>query len=300
MKKILSLITLFILSLLLLGCNNSNSNKDKLDDEKNNMSYQALSSIKLLQAQEVKSQKLLKTRKLNTQDKTLADIDKYQDIEKYLEMMDELLNESKGFESKVEKSDKSEYSYMIIIITKDLKGEKVEYTLYYNEIFTKEEIDEDDKNEIEVEKTISGIAIVDGVEYKLEGKIKEEREDDELETESYYKIIEDKDNYVIVKEEKEEEKNETEHEYKYTIVKDGNKVNEFKLEVEQENNEMSIELKEESNNYKTSYKFKSVVENNVKYLEIEVKEDTKVTKLKVRCIYDVESGTYKYDYKSIN
>ena len=100
--------------------------------------------------------------------------------------------------------------------------------LYYNEISSeiKTEIDEDDlTEEIETEKRISGIAIVGEKEFILEGIVKEEKENDEVENKSIFKIIEDENNYVIVQEETETEQNEYTHEYKYTIVSNGKKVN---------------------------------------------------------------------------
>ena len=121
----------------------------------------------------------------------------------------------------------------------------------------------------------------------------------ESEKESYFKIIEDRNNYVIIEEEFEQELNEAEHEYKYVVFSNGKKVSELEFELEQENGELSVEVKEITKDAKTSYKFKVIENGNNKYIKVEIKNGTKITKIKARIVYDTETNTYKYDYKYI-
>lgn len=297
MKKIFLTLILTIGALTIFTSCTKKQNQiiDRFDNQTINMSYQALSSIKMLEAKE----EFNTVKRLGNQTTSQEVVEK-EVIDKYLNLMQELLNDNGGFKTETKESDKPEYSYLVEITTRNIQNEKVVYSLYYNETesSTKTEIDEDDlTEETETVKTIKGIALVDNKEFVLEGIIKEETENDESEVKSTFKIIEDKDNYVIVEEEVENETNEYEHEYKYVVVSNGKKVSEVKFELEQEDGELSIELREVSKDNKTSYKFKIQEENGTKYIKVEVKEGKNVTKIKVRQILDTETNTYVYEYK---
>lgn len=299
MKKVfLTLILTIGAVLIFTSCTKKQKIKtDRFDDQTINMSYQALSSIKMLETkEEYTTVKRLSNRVAN------QEVVEKEVIDKYLGLMQELLNDNGGFKTETKVSDKPEYSNLVEITTRNFQNQTVVYSLYYNEISSeiKTEIDEDDlTEEIETEKRISGIAIVGEKEFILEGIVKEEKENDEVENKSIFKIIEDENNYVIVQEETETEQNEYTHEYKYTIVSNGKKVNEVELELEQENGELSVELKEVSNITKTSYKFKVKEEKGYKYIKVEVKEGNNVTNIKVRLILNTETNTYTYEYKYV-
>lgn len=297
MKKLLLPIILAIGILLgLVACKESNikNSNEFFSDEIDNMSYQALSSIKLLESKtEIKNAK----RAQNLSNTNDVEVTEKEVIDRYLEMMNELLDTNGGFSSKTLVSDKVEYQNLVEITTKNLQGELTTYSLYYNETSVKQEIDDDD-DEVEITKTIEGIAIVGGTEYKLVGKIEEESERDETENESYFKIIEDERNYVIVKEEVEQEFNEYEHEYKYEVITNGVKTNSVSFELEKENGKLKIKMKESSNT-KTSYEFKIEEVDNVKYIKIKVLEGKTQKNIRVRVVYDITTSTYTYEYKYI-
>lgn len=295
MKKLLLPIILAIGILLgLVACKESNikNSNEFFSDEIDNMSYQALSSIKLLESKtEIKNAK----RAQNLSNTNDVEVTEKEVIDRYLEMMNELLDTNGGFSSKTLVSDKVEYQNLVEITTKNLQGELTTYSLYYNETSVKQEIDDDD-DEVEITKTIEGIAIVGGTEYKLVGKIEEESERDETENESYFKIIEDERNYVIVKEEVEQEFNE--YEYKYEVITNGVKTNSVSFELEKENGKLKIKMKESSNT-KTSYEFKIEEVDNVKYIKIKVLEGKTQKNIRVRVVYDITTSTYTYEYKYI-
>lgn len=295
MKKLLLPVILAIGILLgLVACKvvDKNNQKEFFDNNIDNMSYQALSSIKLLESkEEVRRQKRLNN---NTQTSNVEVTEK-EVIDKYLEMMNELLNTNGGFSSEVLESDKTEYTTLVKISTKNLQGEVTIYNLYYNETIIEEEVEED---ELEITKSIEGIAIVGDKEYKLIGKIEEETETDETENETTFKIIEDDKNYVIVKEEIEQEKNEYEHEYKYEVISNGKKINSVSFELEKENNKLKIKIKE-TTNIKTSYEFKIEEKNNIKYIKVKVYDGKTEKNIRIRVIFDTTTSTYTYEYKYI-
>lgn len=297
MKKImLTLIAVLALCATLSACTKKKGDKviDRLEGLQNNMSYQTVSSIKMLEIkEEFNTAKNLSGGTLLNQET----VSEKEVIEKYLAMMEELMGNNGGINIVSLTSDKPEYENMVVVTTKNLQDEETIYSLYYNETIINE-LDDDDDEAKEVKK-ITGIALANGKEYTLEGKTEVETEKDESEKETYFKIIEDKNNYVIVEEEFEQELNELEREYKYVVVSNGKKVSELEFELEQENGELSVEVKEMTKDAKTSYKFKVMENGNNKYIKVEIKNGTQTTKIKARIVYDTETNTYKYDYKYI-
>ena len=295
-KNIFTLLLIISTFMFLTACNKKEHTKtDKFDDVTINMSYQTLSSIKMLEMTEETSAVKKLSRVMSESDVAEKEV-----IDKYLNMMEELLHDTGGFKTVVKKSDKTDYEHLIEITTRNLGNDNIVYSLYYNEKEVKEfqEID-DDEIETTTIKQIEGVAITNDKEYTLEGLITQKNENDETETESKFKIIENDNNYVLVSEEVEQEMNEYEHEYKYIVVNNGKKINEVELEIENENNETSIEVREISKDRKLSYKFKKIEEKGSKFFKIEVKNGTEITKIKVRAILDVNTNTYKYEYKYI-
>lgn len=302
MKKImLTLIAVLALCATLSACTKKKGDKviDRLEGLQNNMSYQTVSSIKMLEIKEEfnTAKNLSGTTLLNQETVSEKEV-----IEKYLAMMEELMGNNGGINIVSQTSDKPEYENMVVVTTKNLQDEETIYSLYYNETIINElddDDDDDDDDEAKEVKKITGIALANGKEYTLEGKTEVETERDESEKETYFKIIEDKNNYVIVEEEFEQELNELEREYKYVVVSNGKKVSELEFELEQENGELSVEVKEMTKDAKTSYKFKVMENGNNKYIKVEIKNGTQTTKIKARIVYDTETNTYKYDYKYI-
>ena len=181
MKKVfLTLILTIGAVLIFTSCTKKQKIKtDRFDDQTINMSYQALSSIKMLETkEEYTTVKRLSNRVAN------QEVVEKEVIDKYLGLMQELLNDNGGFKTETKVSDKPEYSNLVEITTRNFQNQTVVYSLYYNEISSeiKTEIDEDDlTEEIETEKRISGIAIVGEKEFILEGIVKEEKENAKIE-----------------------------------------------------------------------------------------------------------------------
>lgn len=293
MKKFLLLVVMtFALMLVGTGCI-ERVPSDRFDKVTDNMSYQALSSIKLLEAKEEFSN----IGKMANEEVVVSE---KEEVEKYLSLMEELLSENGGMHSESLPSDNPEYTEYIRITTKDLQGNEEVYNLYFNQELIKDHDDDDDEDEIEEEYKITGICISNDVTYQLEGKIEKEQDKDEVENESFFKISQDKDNYIIVKEEFEQETNETEHEFKYEIVSNGKKVETLSFELEEEDGKLSIEVKESKNGSKTSYKFKEEKVGQTRFIKIQVKDGTTVKNIRVRAIFDIETNKYVYDYNYVN
>ena len=113
MKKTLFTLILIFTLLITVSCANSekaNENSNNFfDNETNIMSYQTLSSIKLLELDE---NNITKRRLPNN-----TDVTEKNDIEKYIQMMEELLNGNHGFIIAPKTSDKENYTNFIEIKT---------------------------------------------------------------------------------------------------------------------------------------------------------------------------------------
>lgn len=293
MKKFL-LVVVMLVSLLVIGtgCVKQESS-NTFDKVEGNISYQTLSSIKLLEAKEQFS----RVQKMS-QSEDAVEVTEQEEVQKYLSLMEEFIATDGGMKTEVKESDKPEYANYIRITTKDLQGNEASYDLYYNqELIKEEDEDKDESDEVEEEYSVTGICISNDVVYQLEGKIEKEQGKDEVENESYFKIIQDKDNYIVVKEEFEQEQNEYEHEFKYEIVANGKKVETVSFELEEEDGKLSIEVKESKNGFKRSYRFKEHKEGQNKFIKIQVKEGKEVKNIIVRAVLNTETNEYEYNYQ---
>ena len=110
MKKVfLTLILTIGAVLIFTSCTKKQKIKtDRFDDQTINMSYQALSSIKMLETkEEYTTVKRLSNRVAN------QEVVEKEVIDKYLGLMQELLNDNGGFKTETKVSDKPEYSNLV-------------------------------------------------------------------------------------------------------------------------------------------------------------------------------------------
>ena len=127
MKKVfLTLILTIGAVLIFTSCTKKQKIKtDRFDDQTINMSYQALSSIKMLETkEEYTTVKRLSNRVAN------QEVVEKEVIDKYLGLMQELLNDNGGFKTETKVSDKPEYSNLVEITTRNFQNQTVVYSLY--------------------------------------------------------------------------------------------------------------------------------------------------------------------------
>lgn len=199
----------------------------------------------------------------------------------YLTMRQLLYNSKVDFEIKV--SDKAGYDYKMIINPYLNEGLSLQYTLYFNK--TLKEIDDDEEV-----YDITGIVILDSVEYQVIGTT--EIEEDELET--TIKVLLENNHYFVIEQEKEED----EYEYVYKEYLNNKLVTEYEISYEIEDNE--IELVIEINSQETKGKIKAKKKNDKLTLKVEfdyykgtveVSEDKEV----IEYYFKDENQTIKYE-----
>lgn len=136
-------------------------------------------------------------------------------------------------------SDREGYEKLYTITVDSYGGTAETYSLYFNE----RTVVETDDDETETITYMTGIAIMDGVEFTLEGERSEEVEGLETETETELRIYRDRQNYVEISQEFEDNENE----YEYKLVENGMEVRSEEYEFETDRNgNLVISLERES------------------------------------------------------
>ncbi len=106
---------------------------------------------------------------------------------------------------------------------------------------------------------VTGLALVGEEEYKFMSKTTSEVDADETETKLRFMLWKDDNNFISIKQEIEVEGTpgtpdyEYEEEFKYLVVENGEVVKSFKLELENEDNELELEVRIDGVKYEVEY-----------------------------------------------
>lgn len=265
MKKVL-LLTGAITLIGLCACGKSSKEVGTSNIEKN-FTYQALQGIAILSSEETLDQTVVSDASTGTTDISVVENGSSTTeteaitVTDIISQVDLIMNNSFQEMTSVE-SDKENYLYCSIISLNDYNQTKTTYKLYYNDIVSKTEV-EDDESETEV--YYEGIAVIDGLEYPFTFNSEEESEENEQEIESEFKITTDETSYISVKTEYEYEGNEVEEYFAYTIVENGIKTLNYKVnyEVEDDKTETIIIYNEKK------IKMSEYTKDSIEYILIE-------------------------------
>lgn len=163
------------------------------------------------------------------------------------------------------------------------------YTIYYSLIESTEEADEDDDDDDESEFQLTGLMVIDGVNYELEGASETEEDEHEM----WFETIdqENSDNYVRV--EIANEDGEQKFEIETTI---NGITKEAEIKFEQEDNETKVELELVQNGQESYYEFKKEVEDNETIYKFEYEINGVEGEVKVTEEVDADGNTtYQYE-----
>lgn len=175
-------------------------------------------------------------------------------------------------------SDREGFTHKLTVTQSDLSGQNKIYIIYYNETASKNE-------DGEIESTFSGIIIIEGKEYSVNGE--REKEGDEYEIKMTIKYADNK--YVVFEQEIEED----EQSYEYTIYENGI-VEKFSIEWEVGNYKCAeVEIEHSFNNEVTKFKYK--LKNNSAQIDVTIKfyDETSDTVTVLS-----EKDRYKFSYKN--
>ena len=284
MKKLFSYLLVVVLAFVLVGCNVGSKVSKTFKNDNSFFGFSAITSAQALSQQKASLLKASDSKELISLSKEKEEVD-MEKVNEYMQMMEMMFSDDGPIIMSEDASDREGYETKLVFKAKDLAGNVINYTLYINKELIKSEVDfdddDDDEKEVEMEEEylLSGVAIIDGIEYSIEGK--KEIEEDEMELE--IKITLDDKNYVIISQEAED----NELEYEYEIVKDVKKYS--KLE---DGNKFECEFRTNENGYRETYHFEK--END----KIKIKYTSNSIKLTIYVKATVnEAGETVYTYK---
>ena len=179
MKKLfVSLFSVLVGTLVLSGCSLS-GDKAIIKSEKDIFNYTVLSAANLLS--ESASEAVTEEPTSTETGEPTTDVPKIETpaeevvdsiLDKYLSLIETYLNNQVITSTEVA-SDKEAFETVLTYQTKNMFGEVVSYKVYYNIVLTTEDADDDDledEQDMEVEYELTGIIVIDGVEYELTGE----------------------------------------------------------------------------------------------------------------------------------
>ncbi len=215
-------------------------------------------------------------------------------VNNYMALVENLLGNGNLSYVKSE-SDREGYEVKEEVSYGDLEGNVITYTMYYNSVldYTETEVDDDkdDEQETESRYSITGVMVIDGVDYALEGYNETETEGVETESESYFKVTIAEGSYIIMEQEVEQD----EKSLVYKLVENKNVVEKIKFEYETERNETELKMSVEKDGALTELRFDEEVEGDRKVMKVTVIEGNQRTAFKIFVTKD-ENGNEIYRY----
>ena len=159
-------------------------------------------------------------------------------LDKYMALVESLLSDG-GFSVTSERSDREEYDEKMTVTYRDMRGNSLEYVMYYDQELVRYE---EDRDETEETYRIEGVMSVDGAEYPVRGERSVETEGGESENETEFVVTVSESSYIRVEQSRESERGETEQEYEYCLYENGRLTERSVFEYEEERGETELKM----------------------------------------------------------
>ena len=217
----------------------------------------------------------------------------FPELDGYMGLVDSFLNGS-GYSVEVTNSDRAEYDEMMKISYSGLNG-STKYEMHYNKMLIPD-FDDDDRweDEEEEEYAIEGVLVIDGMEYPVQGVREIERERNEYESETQFRVTLENGRSVWVEQSESSEKDEHELEYSYLIRENGRVVERSSFSFEEENGETELEMIAERNGKRESFSFEKETYRGREYIFLRVGSGRETKSYLV-----VSDGNGGYTYEEI-
>ena len=215
------------------------------------------------------------------------------ELDTYMALVESLLSDV-GFDFSSQTSDREGYAEKTVISYKDMRGDAHDYVMYFNQILTKSETDEDD-GETEENYSIGGVMVIDGADYEISGERKKESEEGESETETEFVVNFGENRYIRVEQSVETEEGESEQEYCYSVYENGKLVERSAFSYETEENETELKMTSFKDGKTQVLYFERETEKGEEVIEIHV-GDGKHGKGYIVRIEKDENGANRYSY----
>ena len=312
MKKIAAILVALTLGITLLGC--SQTDEVKLESSEELFTLQALSSTSLLSYSDNTTQELAfvpLSEVEETEDPVITE--EVDNIDYYIEMMELFLGDD-NLTVETQESDDEAYSYMTVYNTKNIRGEEVTYTFYYNEfeLTENEELapegfnenteavqghkfafnDEDDNLAV---LGLEGILVYGDLTYNIEGKKIVNSQQEIYRLRSFI----DEENYVLVNYQNDVTDRDREK-FFFKSVEDGIVVSESKVMMFNKDNRLHLKLEfiegEDYANY--TFNIRTIDEKEYIHIVYEIKNGdvTEEGSVKLTAELDPETGEVIYSY----
>ena len=217
----------------------------------------------------------------------------FPELDGYMGLVDSFLNGS-GYSVEVTNSDRAEYDEMMKISYSGLNG-STKYEMHYNKMLIPD-FDDDDRweDEEEEEYAIEGVLVIDGMEYPVQGVREIERERNEYESETQFRVTLENGRSVWVEQSESSEKDEHELEYSYLIRENGRVVERSSFSFEEEKGETELEMIAEKNGKRESFSFEKETYRGREYIFLRVGSGRETKSYLV-----VSDGNGGYTYEEI-
>lgn len=217
----------------------------------------------------------------------------FPELDGYMGLVDSFLNGS-GYSVEVTNSDRAEYDEMMKISYSGLNG-STKYEMRYNKMLIPD-FDDDDRweDEEEEEYAIEGVLVIDGMEYPVQGVREIERERNEYESETQFRVTLENGRSVWVEQSESSEKDEHELEYSYLIRENGRVVERSSFSFEEEKGETELEMIAERNGKRESFSFEKETYRGREYISLRVGSGRETKSYLV-----VSDGNGGYTYEEI-
>ena len=223
------------------------------------------------------------------------------ELDGYMALVESLLSDG-GFNVTTEASDREGYQVKSVVTYRDMHGNAIGYTMYYNEVLIPDyddDDDDDDWDEIEEEYYIEGIMIVDGAEYPVRGERSSESEPGESEDETEFIVTLSSTRRMVVEQSVETEDGEHEREYNYVIYEGRKVIERSTFEYEVEYGETEIEMTHYKDGVNTVFFFDKEMRHGKEVIRIRVGSTASPTASYIVNLVENADGTTSYTYERI-
>lgn len=222
------------------------------------------------------------------------------ELDGYMALVESLLSDG-GFNVTMEASDREGYQVKSVVTYRDMHGNAIGYTMYYNEVLIPDDDDDDDddRDEIEEEYYIEGIMIVDGAEYPIRGERSSESEPGESEDETEFIVTLSSTRRMVVEQSVETEGGEHEREYNYVIYEGRKVIERSTFEYEVEYGETEIEMTHYKDGVNTVFFFDKEMRHGKEVIRIRVGSTASPTASYIVNLVENADGTTSYTYERI-
>lgn len=222
------------------------------------------------------------------------------ELDGYMALVESLLSDG-GFNVTTEASDREGYQVKSVVTYRDMHGNAIGYTMYYNEVLIPDDDDDDDDDwdEIEEEYYIEGIMIVDGAEYPVRGERSSESEPGESEDETEFIVTLSSTRRMVVEQSVETEDGEHEREYNYVIYEGRKVIERSTFEYEVEYGETEIEMTHYKDGVNTVFFFDKEMRHGKEVIRIRVGSTASPTASYIVNLVENADGTTSYTYERI-